>query len=143
MSSIDSLPKLPELNKRILYTLLILIIYRFGVFVPIPGVDSQEILKVFTNQGKSFFDIINLFSGGAFERASIFALGVMPYITSSIVMSLVVKTVPSLEEMNKEQEGKKKVAQYSRYLTLVICFFQGALLVSALQTGLGTGADIV
>ncbi len=143
MSSIDSLPKLPELNKRILYTLLILIIYRFGVFVPIPGVDSQEILKVFTNQGKSFFDIINLFSGGAFERASIFALGVMPYITSSIVMSLVVKTVPSLEEMNKEQEGKKKVAQYSRYLTLVICFFQGSLLVSALQTGLGTGADIV
>ena len=91
MSSIDSMPKLPELNKRILYTLLILIIYRFGVFVPIPGVDSQEILKVFTSQGRSFFDIINLFSGGAFERASIFALGVMPYITSSIVMSLVVK----------------------------------------------------
>ena len=143
MSSIDSMPKLPELNKRILYTLLILIIYRFGVFVPIPGVDSQEILKVFTSQGRSFFDIINLFSGGAFERASIFALGVMPYITSSIVMSLVVKTVPSLEEMNKEQAGKKKIAQYSRYLTIVICFFQGSLLVSALQSGLGTGAEIV
>ena len=137
------MPKLPELNKRILYTLLILIIYRFGVFVPIPGVDSQEILKVFTSQGRSFFDIINLFSGGAFERASIFALGVMPYITSSIVMSLVVKTVPSLEEMNKEQAGKKKIAQYSRYLTIVICFIQGSLLVSALQSGLGTGAEIV
>ena len=143
MSSIDSLPKLPELNKKILYTLLILIIYRLGVFVPIPGVDSQEILKVFTSQGKSFFDIINLFSGGAFERASIFALGVMPYITSSIVMSLVVKTFPSLEEMQKDQGGKKKITQYSRYLTIVICFFQGSLLVSALQSGLGTGAEIV
>ena len=143
MSSIDSLPKLPELNKKILYTLLILIIYRLGVFVPIPGVDSQEILKVFTSQGKSFFDIINLFSGGAFERASIFALGVMPYITSSIVMSLVVKTFPSLEEMQKDQAGKKKITQYSRYLTIVICFFQGSLLVSALQSGLGTGAEIV
>ena len=87
MSTLDSLPKLPELNKKILYTLLILIIYRLGVFIPIPGVDAQEVLKVFTSQGKSFFDIINLFSGGAFERASIFALGVMPYITSSIVMS--------------------------------------------------------
>jgi preprotein translocase subunit SecY len=143
MSSIDSLPKLPELNKKILYTLLILIIYRLGVFVPVPGVDSQEILKVFTSQGKSFFDIINLFSGGAFERASIFALGVMPYITSSIVMSLVVKTFPSLEEMQKDQAGKKKITQYSRYLTIVICFFQGSLLVSALQSGLGTGAEIV
>jgi len=143
MSSIDSLPKLPELNKKILYTLLILIIYRFGVFVPIPGVDSQEILRVFTSQGKSFFDIINLFSGGAFERASIFALGVMPYITSSIVMSLIVKTVPSLEQMQKDPAGKKKITQYSRYLTIVICFFQGSLLVSALQSGLGTGAEIV
>lgn len=139
----DTVPKIPELNKRILYTLLILIIYRFGVFVPVPGVDSQEILKVFTSQGKSFFDIINLFSGGAFERASIFALGVMPYITSSIVMSLVTKTFPKLEEMQKDQLGKKKIAQYSRYLTILICFFQGSLLVTALQTGLGTGAEIV
>ena len=101
MSSVDSLPKLPELNKRILFTLFILIIYRLGVFVPIPGVDSAEILKIFSNQGKSFFDIINLFSGGAFERASIFALGVMPYITSSIVMSLVVKTIPKLEVLKR------------------------------------------
>jgi len=139
----DTLPKIPELNKRILYTLLILIIYRLGVFIPVPGVDSQEILKIFTSQGKSFFDIINLFSGGAFERASIFALGVMPYITSSIVMSLVVKTFPTLEEMQKDQLGKKKIAQYSRYLTILICFFQGSLLVTALQTGLGTGAQIV
>ena len=143
MSTLDSLPKLPELNKKILYTLLILIIYRLGVFIPIPGVDAQEVLRVFTSQGKSFFDIINLFSGGAFERASIFALGIMPYITSSIVMSLVVKTVPSLEEMQKDPLGKKKVSQYSRYLTIVICFFQGSLLVSALQSGLGTGAEIV
>ena len=143
MSSVDSLPRLPELNKRILFTLFILIIYRLGVFVPIPGVDSAEILAIFSNQGKSFFDIINLFSGGAFERASIFALGVMPYITASIVMNLVVKTIPKLEEMNKDSAGKKKISQYSRYLTIVICFFQASLLVSALQTGLGTGAQIV
>ena len=67
----------------------------------------------------------------------------MPYITSSIVMSLVVKTIPKLEELNKESSGKKKIAQYSRYLTIVICFFQASLLVTALQTGLGTGVDIV
>ena len=124
MSSVDSLPRLPELNKRILFTLFILTIYRLGVFVPIPGVDSAEILAIFSNQGKSFFDIINLFSGGAFERASIFALGVMPYITASIVMNLVVKTIPKLEEMNKDSAGKKKISQYSRYLTIVICFFK-------------------
>ncbi|HSG32319.1 MAG: preprotein translocase subunit SecY [Candidatus Dadabacteria bacterium] len=136
-SGISSLPKIPELNKRLLFVAFMLVVYRLGVFVPIPGVDSEQILDIFNQQASgTIFDMLNLFSGGALERASIFALGVMPYITSSIIMSLLVKAFPTLEAMQKEGEaGRRKINQYSRYGTILICLVQGGMLAATLNSG--------
>jgi len=134
--SLSALPKIPELNKRLMFAAFMLVVYRLGVFVPIPGVDSEQILKIFDQAQGTIFDMLNLFSGGALERASIFALGVMPYITSSIIMSLLVKAFPTLEAMQKEGEaGRRKINQYSRYGTILICLVQGGMLSAALQSG--------
>ena len=134
--SLSALPKIPELNKRLMFAAFMLVVYRLGVFVPIPGVDSEQILNIFDQAQGTIFDMLNLFSGGALERASIFALGVMPYITSSIIMSLLVKAFPTLEAMQKEGEaGRRKINQYSRYGTILICLVQGGMLSVALQSG--------
>ena len=93
--SLSALPKIPELNKRLMFAAFMLVVYRLGVFVPIPGVDSEQILNIFDQAQGTIFDMLNLFSGGALERASIFALGVMPYITSSMISSLLVKALPT------------------------------------------------
>ena len=143
--NVGGLPRIPELNKRLLFTAVILIIYRFGVFVPIPGIDPEQILRIFEQTASgTLFDILNMFSGGALERASVFALGVMPYITSSIIMSLLVKAFPTLEAMQKEGEaGRRKINQYSRYGTVLICVVQGFMLAITLEGGLGQGATVV
>lgn len=134
--NISSFPKIPELNKRLLFTALMLIIYRLGVFVPVPGIDPEQISNLFEQTQGTIFDILNMFSGGALEQASVFALGVMPYITASIIMSLLVKAFPSLEAMQKEGEtGKKKINQYSRYGTVGICVVQGFMLAMTLESG--------
>lgn len=139
-SNISSFPKIPELNRRLLFTAFILIIYRLGVFVPIPGIDPEQIASLFEQTRGTIFDILNMFSGGALEQASIFALGVMPYITASIIMSLLVKAFPSLEAMQKEGEtGRQKINQYSRYGTVAICVVQGFMLAFTLESG-GFGA---
>ncbi len=144
-SNVGSIPRIPELNKRLLFTALMLIVYRLGVFVPIPGIDPEQIVKLFEQTaGGTIFDILNMFSGGALERASVFALGVMPFITSSIIMSLLVKAFPTLEAMQKEGEaGRRKINQYSRYGTVLICVVQGLMLAITLEGGLGSGATVV
>lgn len=142
--NIGAIPRIPELNKRLLFTAVMLIVYRLGVFVPIPGIDPEQILKLFEQTKGTIFDILNMFSGGALERASVFALGVMPYITSSIIMSLLVKAFPSLEAMQKEGEaGRRKINQYSRYGTVLICLVQGFMLAITLEGGIGSGATVV
>ena len=142
--NIGAIPRIPELNKRLLFTALMLIIYRLGVFVPLPGIDPEQIVKLFEETRGTIFDILNMFSGGALERASVFALGVMPYITSSIIMSLLVKAFPSLEAMQKEGEaGRRKINQYSRYGTVLICIVQGFMLAVTLEGGMGTGSAVV
>ncbi len=142
--NIGAIPRIPELNKRLLFTALMLVIYRLGVFVPIPGIDPEQILKLFETTKGTIFDILNMFSGGALERASVFALGVMPYITSSIIMSLLVKAFPTLEAMQKEGEaGRRKINQYSRYGTVLICLVQGFMLAITLESGAGQGASVV
>jgi preprotein translocase subunit SecY len=114
-----------ELKKRILFTVFILLIYRFGTFVPIPGIDAQVLNKFFNSSGANMFGMINLFSGGALERMSIFALNIMPYITSSIIMQLLTSMYKGLESLKKEGEyGRAKINQYTRYLTIVLAFFQ-------------------
>ncbi len=135
-TNVSSIPKIPELNKKLLFTALMLVCYRLGVFVPIPGIDPEQISRLFEQTSGTIFDILNMFSGGALEQASIFALGVMPYITSSIIMSLLVKAFPSLEAMQKEGEaGRRKINQYSRYGTILICLVQGFMLAITLESG--------
>ncbi len=142
--NISAIPKIPELNRRILFTALMLIVYRLGVFVPTPGIDPEQISRLFEQTRGTIFDMLNLFSGGALEQASVFALGVMPYITSSIIMSLLVKAFPTLEAIQKEGEsGRKRINQYSRYGTVLICVVQGFMLAVTLEGGLGLGASVV
>lgn len=114
-----------DLKKRILFTLMILIIYRLGTYIPLPGIDSKIIENFFMNKTNSVFGMLNMFSGGAFQRMSIFALNIMPYITASIIIQLLGSVYKSLEELRKEGEaGKRKLNQYTKYLTLGLGFFQ-------------------
>jgi preprotein translocase subunit SecY len=114
-----------ELKQRVFFTLFILLIYRFGSFVPIPGIDSDVIGKFFNGEGGNIFGMINMFSGGALHRMSIFALNIMPYITASIIMQLMTSMYKGLEALKKEGEyGRAKINQYTRYLTIILAFFQ-------------------
>lgn len=144
-SNLSSLPKIPELNRRLLFTALMLVIYRLGVFVPIPGIDPDQITRLFEQTQGTIFDILNIFSGGALEQASIFALGVLPYITASIIMSLLVKAFPTLEAIQKEGEsGRTRITQYTRYGTVLICLIQGFMLAVTLESGgIGGGGSQV
>ncbi len=124
-----------NLKQRILFTLFILLIYRFGTFVPIPGINADVIQKFFTGEGASMFGMINMFSGGALERMSIFALNIMPYITASIIMQLLTSMYKGLEELKKEGEyGRAKINQYTRYLTIILAFFQSMGVYYALSS---------
>lgn len=116
--------RVPELRKRILFTLLLLAIYRIGVFVPAPGVNVESLQRLITKG--TVFDLFNLFSGGALEKFSVFALGIMPYISASIILQLLTVVVPTLEKLAKEgEQGRKKITQYTRYGTVVLSMIQG------------------
>lgn len=132
---ISSLPEsMNHLQKKILFTLGFLALYRIGVHVPIPGVDAARISEFFQSQGANAFGMFNMFSGGALERFSIFALGVMPYISASIIAQLLTVVVPHLEALSKEGEaGRKKITQYTRYGTIVLALIQGFLIGRALS----------
>ncbi len=118
--------KIPELKKRILFTLALLIVYRVGVHVPVPGIDSLALASFFKQAEGTIFGIFNMFSGGAFERLSVFALGIMPYISASIILQLLTVVVPHLEQLKKEgEQGRKKITQYTRYGTVVLSIIQG------------------
>ncbi|MEQ1875211.1 MAG: preprotein translocase subunit SecY [Bdellovibrionia bacterium] len=126
MSAIDSIAKNEDLKKRIIFTLIILAVYRIGCHVPTPGVNGNAVAEFFKAQSGSIFGVFNLFSGGALERFSIFALGIMPYISSSIIFQLLTAVVPYLESLQKEgEQGRKKINQYTRYGTVVLAIIQG------------------
>ncbi len=119
--------RVPELRRRVLFTALVLALYRLGSWMPAPGVDSQAIKDYFGNQGGSVLGLLNLFSGGALAQFSIFALGIMPYVTASIILQLMTVVVPKLEQLQKEGEaGTAKINQYTRYLTVVLAAAQSA-----------------
>lgn len=118
--------KIPELRKRILFTLALLAVYRIGIFISTPGIDRVALGKAFSSLGGTLFGIFNMFSGGAFEQASIFALGIMPYISSSIILQLLTVVIPTLERLKKEGEaGRRKINQYTRYGTILLSVIQG------------------
>jgi len=117
--------RVPELRRRLLFTASILALYRFGSWVPSPGVDSDQISGAFSGAGNTVLGLLNLFSGGALSRFSVFALGIMPYITASIILQLMTVVVPKLEALQKEGEsGYAKINQYTRYLTIALAAAQ-------------------
>jgi preprotein translocase subunit SecY len=118
--------KIPELKRRILYTLALLVVYRIGVHVPVPGIDSVALAEIFDRAKGTILGIFNMFSGGALERLSVFALGIMPYISASIILQLMTVVIPHLEQLKKEgEQGRKKITQYTRYGTVILSIIQG------------------
>jgi preprotein translocase subunit SecY len=135
--------KIPDLRGKILFTLAIIAVYRFGAFVPTPGVDYGVLQGLLEGGVSGPAQLINLFSGGAFTQLSVFALGIMPYITASIIMQLLTVVVPKIEEWKKEGEsGQKKINQWTRYLTVALAVLQSTALVVSIGMGqlFGVGA---
>ncbi|MGZ8707699.1 MAG: preprotein translocase subunit SecY [Gaiellaceae bacterium] len=117
--------RVPELRKRVLFTFMILALYRLGSWIPAPGVDSQTIKDYFNGQGGTILGLLNVFSGGALSQFALFALGIMPYVTASIILQLMTVVVPQLEQLQKEGEsGYAKINQYTRYLTVALAAAQ-------------------
>jgi preprotein translocase subunit SecY len=132
--------KAKDLQKRIWFTLIALVVYRIGTFIPIPGIDPEAFANAFSQQSGGILGMFNTFSGGAVERMAVFALNVMPYISASIIMQLMSTAVPSLERLKKEGEvGRKQINQYTRYLTLVLAIFQSY----GIAVGLSSSAGVV
>src|SRR5216684_584578 len=117
--------RVPELRKRVLFTFMILALYRLGSWIPAPGVDSQTIQDYFNGRGGTILGLLNVFSGGALSHFAVFALGIMPYVTASIILQLMTVVVPKLEQLQKEGEsGYAKINQYTRYLTVALAAAQ-------------------
>ncbi|MGB0213424.1 preprotein translocase subunit SecY [Algiphilus sp.] len=128
------LSKLGEVRSRLLFVLGALVVYRVGSFIPVPGIDPVQLAQLFEAQRGTILDMFNMFSGGALERLSIFALGVMPYISASIIMQLLTAVVPTLKELRKEgEQGRRTITRYTRYGTLVLAGFQSIGASVALQ----------
>ena len=139
---VQNIGRIPELQRRILFTFGMLIVYRIGAHIVTPGVNADVIREFFAQMGGGIFGIFNLFSGGALEALSIFALGIMPYISASIIFQLLTAAVPALERLKQEgEQGRKKITQYTRYATIVLAIFQSLLIATALEGGqFGSGA---
>ena len=145
LEGLGGVSKIPELQRRILFTLLLLAVYRIGVYIPTPGIDNVALLAYFEHARGSLFGLMDMFAGGAFSNFSIFALGIMPYISSSIILQLLTVAVPHLERLSKEGEsGRRKITQYTRYGTVLLSLIQGFGIAYGLQQMAGpSGAPIV
>ncbi len=150
IKAIQNAFKIPELRKRIIFTVLLLIVYRLGAHITLPGIDDQaleEFFKQLVERTGNVLALIDVFSGGAFGQMTIFALGIQPYISASIIMQLLAVIVPSLEKLSKEPDGKKKITQYTRYGTVLLSIVQGITITILLRNpgeafGTGTGAIV-
>ena len=141
MGGLGGIGKSAELRSRLFFVLFALVIFRVGSHITIPGVDPGVMATLFERQRGSILDLVNMFGGGALSRMSIFALGVMPYISASIIMQLMTRVIPSLEQLRKEGEsGRKKITKYTRYGTLVLSTVQAVGVCIALQ-GQSVGAQ--
>ena len=134
MSGLASAASIPELRKRVIFTLLMLFVYRMGVQIPTPGINGDALADFFAKNASTLFGMFNMFSGGALERFSIFALGIMPYISASIIIQLLTVVVPQLEALSKEGEaGKRTITKYTRYGTVVLSVIQGFFIATGLE----------
>ncbi|WP_411728695.1 preprotein translocase subunit SecY [Methyloglobulus sp.] len=133
-----------ELNARLLFVFGAFVVYRIGAHIPVPGIDPKALQVMFEQQGGSILDMFNMFSGGALMRLSLFALGIMPYISASIIMQLMTVVIPAMEQLKKEGEsGRKKISQYTRYGTVVLATFQAIGISLALQNQTAGGLSVV
>jgi preprotein translocase subunit SecY len=133
--------KLPDLRNKILFTLGIIVIYRFGCYVPVPYVDLSKVAQLQSAQG--FLGFINLFSGGALTRLAVFGLGIMPYITSTIIMQLLTVVIPKLEQWQKQgEQGQKKITQWTRYMTVTLALLQSTGLMVLFHSPTGLGVNL-
>jgi preprotein translocase subunit SecY len=138
------LGKLTELRQRIFFVLGVLIVYRIGTYIPVPGINPVALAQMFEGTQSSIVGLFNMFSGGALERFSLFALGIMPYISASIIMQLMSSTIPTLEQLKKEGEaGRRKITQYTRYGTVVLATFQALGIAIALESQTAAGMPVV
>src|SRR6516165_8838008 len=123
--------KIPELRRKIFITLLFLAIYRIGFHVPLPIINQAEMMRAMRGSDEGLLGLISMFSGGSLSQSTIFGLGIMPYISASIILQLFASVYPPLEKLQKEGEsGRKKINEYTRYLTVLICLIQAAFWVS-------------
>ncbi|MCK5511665.1 MAG: preprotein translocase subunit SecY [Thermodesulfovibrionia bacterium] len=142
LSSFQNIFKIPELKNRVLFTLALLAVYRIGAHVPTPGIDGEELSKFLLERGGALMGFFDMFSGGALSRVTIFALGIMPYISASIILQLLTVVIPSLGRLAKEGErGRKKIVQYTRYGTILISAIQSFGIAAGIE-GMGGGAFV-
>lgn len=143
VTSLQNILKIPELRSRVLFTLGMLAVYRVGAHIPTPGINNEELFKFLTERGGALMGFLDIFSGGALSRLTIFALGIMPYISASIILQLLTVVVPHLSKLAKEGErGRKTIIQYTRYGTIVIAFIQGFGIALGLE-GMNDGAFVL
>jgi len=144
ISSLAGLGKMTELRQRILFVLGSLVVFRIGTHIPVPGVDPAAVAAMFEQTRGSIVDVFNMFSGGALERLSIFALGVMPYISASIIIQMMSSIIPQLEQLKKEGEaGRRKITQYTRYGTVALATFQALGIAIAIEGQQAAGGPVV
>ena len=146
MSGVENLARLPELKKKLLWTFALLAVYRMGIHIPIPGVDSAALAEFFAQAQNTLFGIFDMFSGGGLKNMSIFALGIMPYISASIILQLLTVVSPTLKRLQKEEgeAGRKKITQYTRYGTVGITVVQGFAIAVGLESAASpTGVPMV
>jgi preprotein translocase subunit SecY len=139
LEAVANMFRIPDLRRRVLFTLGLLAVYRLGGHIPTPGIDANKLDEFFSQNQGTLFGFIDLFSGGMFRRLTIFALGIMPYITASIILQLLTVVVPTLEKLQKEGElGRRKITQWTRYLTVILSVMQSFGIATALQSS-GSG----
>ncbi len=144
IGNLQGLTGIPELRKRVIFTLLMLAVFRIGVQIPTPGINTEVLAAFFAARKGTLFGLFDMFSGGALERFSIFALGIMPYISASIIIQLLTVVIPHLEKLSKEGEaGRKKITQYTRYGTVVLSVIQGLGISVGLESMAGPGGEAV
>ncbi len=144
MSGLASAANIPELRKRVLFTLFMLFVYRMGVQIPTPGINGEALAAFFQQNAGTLFGMFNMFSGGALKNFSIFALGIMPYISASIIIQLLTVVIPQLEALSKEGEaGRRKITQYTRYSTVGLSLIQGFFIATGLEGMTGPGGAAI
>jgi preprotein translocase subunit SecY len=144
MSGFQNIGRIPELKRRIIMTFVLLFVYRIGVHIPTPGIDGSVLANIMAQQRGTLLGMFDMLVGGGFEKLSVFALGIMPYISASIILQLLTVVVPTLEKLSKEGEaGRRKITQYTRYGTVVISLIQGFGIAIALEQMRGVGGELV